>query len=208
MKCDIEQYSKIEIDEAKRKIKRIQKRLKEFKILKEKLEKQFDFEIVDYIIYDILDEETYYHTCLMINLAVLNNRLSIENGEKLKQGLKNLFKISNSNDKIDKKIYIGNYIDFDIWYEKYSTEEIIDLRKYLSKRELTILKKLNIKIKSKMYTAQEFENLDMESYSYYIDEDMTEEELKKVKKLPKGVSREEYINLLEKFCKISDKFIT
>lgn len=208
MKCDLEQYSKIEIDEAKRKIKRIQKRLKEFKILKEKLEKQFDFEIVDYIIYDILDEETYYHTCLMINLAVLNNRLSIENGEQLKQGLKNLFKISNSNDKIDKKIYIGNYIDFDIWYEKYSTEEIIDLRKYLSKRELTILKKINIKIKSKMYTAQEFENLDMESYSYYIDEDMTEEELKKVKKLPKGVSREEYINLLEKFCKISDKFIT
>ena len=208
MKCDLEQYSKIEIDEAKRKIKRIQKRLKEFGILKEKLEKQFDFEIVDYIIYDILDEETYYHTCLMINLAVLNNRLSIENGEQLKQGLKDLFKINNSNDKIDKKIYIGNYIDFDIWYEKYSTEEIIDLKKYLSKRELTILKKLNIKIKSKIYTAQEFENLDMESYSYYIDEDMTEEELKKVKQLPKGVSREEYISLLEKFCKISDKFIT
>ena len=207
MKCDLEQYSKIEIDEAKRKIKRIQKRLKEFGILKEKLEKQFDFEIVDYIIYDILDEETYYHTCLMINLAVLNNRLSIENGEQLKQGLKDLFKINNSNDKIDKKIYIGNYIDFDIWYEKYSTEEIIDLKKYLSKRELTI-KKLNIKIKSKIYTAQEFENLDMESYSYYIDEDMNEEELKKVKQLPKGVSREEYINLLEKFCKISDKFIT
>lgn len=91
MKCDLEQYSKIEIDEAKRKIKRIQKRLKEFGILKEKLEKQFDFEIVDYIIYDILDEETYYHTCLMINLAVLNNRLSIENGEQLKQGLKDLF---------------------------------------------------------------------------------------------------------------------
>ncbi len=208
MKCDLEQYSKIEIDEAKRKIKRIQKRLKEFGILKEKLEKQFDFEIVDYIIYDILDEETYYHTCLMINLAVLNNRLSIENGEQLKQGLKDLFKINNSNDKIDKKIYIGNYIDFDIWYEKYSTEEIIDLKKYLSKRELTILKKLNIKIKSKIYTAQEFENLDMESYSYYIDEDMTEEELKKVKQLPKGVSREEYISLLEKFCEISDKFIT
>lgn len=208
MKCDLEQYSKIEIDEAKRKIKRIQKRLKEFGILKEKLEKQFDFEIVDYIIYDILDEETYYHTCLMINLAVLNNRLSIENGEQLKQGLKDLFKINNSNDKIDKKIYIGNYIDFDIWHEKYSTEEIIDLKKYLSKRELTILKKLNIKIKSKIYTAQEFENLDMESYSYYIDEDMNEEELKKVKQLPKGVSREEYINLLEKFCKISDKFIT
>lgn len=208
MKCDLEQYSKIEIDEAKRKIKRIQKRLKEFGILKEKLEKQFDFEIVDYIIYDILDEETYYHTCLMINLAVLNNRLSIENGEQLKQGLKDLFKINNSNDKIDKKIYIGNYIDFDIWYEKYSTEEIIDLKKYLSKRELTILKKLNIKIKSKIYTAQEFENLDMESYSYYIDEDMTEEELKKVKQLPKGVSREEYIRLLEKFCEISDKFIT
>ena len=130
MKCDLEQYSKIEIDEAKRKIKRIQKRLKEFGILKEKLEKQFDFEIVDYIIYDILDEETYYHTCLMINLAVLNNRLSIEKGEQLKQGLKDIFKINNSNDKIEKKIYIGNYIGFDLWYEKYSTEEIIDLKKY------------------------------------------------------------------------------
>ena len=128
MKCDLEQYSKIEIDEAKRKIKRIQKRLKEFGILKEKLEKQFDFEIVDYIIYDILDEETYYHTCLMINLAVLNNRLSIENGEQLKQGLKDLFKINNSNDKIDKKIYIGNYIDFD----KYSENEQQLFRNYIS----------------------------------------------------------------------------
>lgn len=207
MKCNAELYSKNEIDEAKKKIKRIQNRLKEFKILKEKLEKQFNFEIVDYIIYDILDEETYHHICLMINLAVLNNRLSTENGEKLKQGLKDLFNINNSNDKIEKNFYIGNYIDFDIWYEKYSTEEVINLKKYLSKKEFRILKKLDIKIKNKIYTAQEFENLDMESYSYYIDEDMTEEELKKVKQLPKGVSREEYISLLEKFCEISDKFI-
>lgn len=111
MKYDFEWYSKEKTEDDKEKIKRIQKRLKDFKVLKEKLEKHFDFEIVDYIIYGILDEETYHHICLMINLAVVNNRISLKNGEMLKQGLKDLFEISNNNDRFNKRIYIWEIFD-------------------------------------------------------------------------------------------------
>ena len=38
----------------------------------------------------------------MINLAVVNNRFSIENGDRLKSGIKELFKINNNYDRIDK----------------------------------------------------------------------------------------------------------
>ena len=58
-----EEYSADEIDDAKGKIKRIEIRKKEFNLLKEKLEKHFNFEITEYIIDDILDYETYHHTC-------------------------------------------------------------------------------------------------------------------------------------------------
>ena len=202
-----EEYSADEIDDAKGKIKRIEIRKKEFNLLKEKLEKHFNFEITEYIIDDILDYETYHHTCLMINLAVVNNRMTVVDGEILKAGLKILFNIQSSNDRFDRSAYMDTF-DFDVWYEKYSTLEIVDLKKHLSKEDFDLLKRLNIEIKDKVYTEQEFEILDMELLGYYIDEDMTEEELEKVKKLPKGVSREEYISLLEKFCEISDKFIT
>ncbi len=67
-------------------------RKKEFELLKEKLENYFKFEIVDYVISDILDCETYKHVCLMINLAVVNNRISLENSINLKNELKNYLK--------------------------------------------------------------------------------------------------------------------
>lgn len=50
---------------------------------REKLEKYFDFYITSYIIDDIVENEDYYHFCLMVNLAVVNNRLTADNGEKL-----------------------------------------------------------------------------------------------------------------------------
>ena len=92
-------YTADEVEEAKGKIKRIEVRKKEYRLLKEKLEEHFNFEITDYIIDDILDYETYYHTCLMINLAVINNRISIDNGEILKAGLRIIFKIKNEYDR-------------------------------------------------------------------------------------------------------------
>lgn len=79
---------------------------KEFEELKEKLEDYFKFEIADYIVNDILECETYNHVCLMINLAVVNNRISLENSIILKNGLKKLFKINNQFHKFDKEIYL------------------------------------------------------------------------------------------------------
>ena len=94
-------------------IKKIEIRNKETAELKEKLENYFNFEIVDYIVSDILDCETYNHVCLMINLAVVNNRISLENGTTLKSELKKIFKINNSFDKFDKDNYILEFSRFD-----------------------------------------------------------------------------------------------
>lgn len=199
-----EEYSADEIDDAKGKIKRIEIRKKEFNLLKEKLEKHFNFEITEYIIDDILDYETYYHTCLMINLAVVNNRMTVVDGEILKAGLKILFNIQSSNDRFDRSVYMDTF-DFDVWYEKYSTLEIVDLKKHLTKEDFKLLKKLNIEIKEKIYTEQEFELLDMELIAYYIDEDM-KEEFADSKPLPEGITREKYNKLLEKLSSISSEY--
>lgn len=198
-------YTADEVEEAKGKIKRIEVRKKEYRLLKEKLEEHFNFKITDYIIDDILDYETYRHTCLMINLAVINNRISIDNGEILKAGLRTIFKIKNENDRFNRNVYIDTF-DFDSWYDKYSTEEIVDIKKFLNRDDINLLKKLNIKIKNKIYTEQEVEILNMDLLSYYIADDMDEEELKHSKSLPKDVSREEYDNLLEKVNKISEDY--
>ena len=95
-------------------VKKIERKNKEFKDLKEKLETYFKFEITNYIISDILDCENYNHVCLMINLAVINNRISLENSITLKKGLKELFKITNIFDKFNKEIYSEKLINEDI----------------------------------------------------------------------------------------------
>ena len=87
-------------------VKRIKIKKREFEELKEKLEKYFNFEITDYIVSDILDCETYNHVCLMINLAVINNRISLENGVILKNELKQLFQINDIFDKFNKDNFI------------------------------------------------------------------------------------------------------
>ena len=198
-------YTADEVEEAKGKIKRIEVRKKEYRLLKEKLEEHFNFEITDYIIDDILDYETYRHTCLMINLAVINNRISINDGEILKAGLRIIFEIKNDYDRFNRNVYIDTF-DFDSWYDKYSTEEIVDIKKFLNIDDINLLKKLNIKIKNKIYTEQEVEILNMDLLSYYIADDMEIEELKMSKNLPKDISREEYNKLLEKINKITEDY--
>ena len=198
-------YTADEIEEVKGKIKKIEVRKKEYRLLKEKLEEHFNFEITDYIIDDILDYETYRHTCLMINLAVINNRISIDNGEILKAGLRIIFKIKNEYDRFNRNVYIDTF-DFDSWYDKYSTDEIVDIKKFLGMDDINLLKKLNIKIKNKIYTEQEVEILIMDLLSYYIADDMEIEELKMSKNLPKDISREEYNKLLEKIDKITEDY--
>ena len=200
-----EDYTADEVIDAVGKIKRLEIRRKEFKILKEKLEKHFNFEITEYIIDDILDYETYHHTCLMINLAVVNNRMSIVDGETLKAELKILFKIKNKDDRFDRGVFMDTF-DFDEWYNEYSTKEVINIKKELSKKELQLIEKLGIKLKDKIYTEQEFECLNMELLKYYKDDDMSEEELKYSVKLPEGVTRKEYNDLLDKINEINQKY--
>ena len=104
---NMEKYCKSHIDtEISNVVKKIEIRNKELKELKEKLENYFKFEITDYIIGDILDCENYNHVCLMINLAVINNRISLENSITLKNKLKKLFQINDMFDKLNKDNYI------------------------------------------------------------------------------------------------------
>mgnify|MGYP000564103827 FL=1 len=98
----LKNYTINDVSEVVEKIKKIEIRKKEFEEIKGKLEKYFKFEIVDYIVSDILDCETYNHVCLMINLAVVSNRISSENSITLKNGLKKLFQINNIFDKFNK----------------------------------------------------------------------------------------------------------
>lgn len=98
----LKNYTINNVSEVVEKIKKIEIRKKEFEEFKGKLEKYFKFEIVDYIVRDILDCETYNHVCLMINLAVVSNRISSENSITLKNGLKKLFQINNIFDKFNK----------------------------------------------------------------------------------------------------------
>lgn len=102
MKKFFENYTITDRQNVVERIKEIEIWNKEFEELKEKLENYFNFEIADYIVSDILECETYNHVCLMINLAVVNNRISLENGTTLKNGLKKLFKINNMFDKFYK----------------------------------------------------------------------------------------------------------
>ena len=81
-------------------IEELQEEAKVEKRVKEKMKKYFNFEIPDYIINDIAIEEDYYHFCLMVNVAVLNNRLSKEDGNTLKEKTKSLFNINSSYEKL------------------------------------------------------------------------------------------------------------
>ena len=165
-----EGYSSNEVESAKGKIKYIEKRRKEFKILKDKLEKEFSFEIVNYIIDDIFDCETYHHICLIINLAVVSNRLSEENGKILKKGIKELFNIDNDYDIVRKEVYMYRF-NYEEWSEKYHNKEFIDLMKYLNDADIILLNKLDIELKDKIYTNYEFDIVEGDLIRYYRNED-------------------------------------
>lgn len=87
------------IIDIKMRVENLEQKNIDFNILKDKLEKYFNFKITNYIIDDIIEKEKYNHFCLMVNMSVLNNGLSNENGEILKVGIKELYNIKNMYDK-------------------------------------------------------------------------------------------------------------
>lgn len=94
-------------------------------------------------------------------------------------------------------------MNFEEWSEKYHNKEIMDLKKYLTEKEIETIKKLGIDIKDKIYTEYEIEVLDMKLLAYYKSNDMDSEDLKMSKSLyGTGVSRKEYNKILDKVNEI------
>ncbi len=106
MQCSLEDYSTEDINKEKL---QIEIRLQRQKLIQETLEKYFGFRIPKYIIDDIVDNETYHHICLMINLATVNERLLEENADRLKEGIKEIFSIKNSFDNLESEHILNEF---------------------------------------------------------------------------------------------------
>ena len=86
--------------EYEKEIKAMEQKHELYEKIRIKLNSYFDFIIPDYVISDFIDNEDYHHFCLMVNMAVLNNRLSKENGNTLKETTKKLLNITSSYEKL------------------------------------------------------------------------------------------------------------
>ena len=200
-------YSKTKTEEMEQDIIKLQKQKKKIELLKDELDRYFKFDVPVDLIVDIAENEDYNHFCLMINLAVKNNRLKESEGDKLKQGIKEICNIKNNYDELNAEIITGEF-DYEEWSRKYHTEEIIDINKYLNKEDKKTLKKLAIPLMDKVLTNYEYDLLKRYVLEYYRnEEEMTSLELLECKSLDgTGVTREEYNKLLNKFENISKEF--
>lgn len=99
MEKNLSNYAIKDIEKLETKRIELERYNKEVQLLKSKLEQHFEFEIPTYIILDIVEHEDYEHFCLMINLAVVNNRLSEEQGQLLANEIKEMYNIQSVYDK-------------------------------------------------------------------------------------------------------------
>ena len=204
MEKNLESYttlSKKEIEELNIFVK---KRNKEIKKLQKMLEGYFKFDIVDYIVTDIIDNEEFIHICSMIGLAKANNRITEENSQILVEGIKRIFRIKCNYDKLNKKILLGNSVEE--WKERYYKFNYINVQKYFNDMDINILKKLNVDLKDKKYTEYEFDILQQKVFKYYKDEEMTKEEMKFIPNLPIDITDYEYKNILSIINKIYEDY--
>lgn len=87
---------------------KIKEYLKKFDTISLKLKIFFSFDIPNYLIDDIIMEENYSHFCLLLNLAVINKRISKNNAKILKNGIKDICDIKNPYMKISQKYFLCN----------------------------------------------------------------------------------------------------
>lgn len=92
------------ITDIVRKTRELQKQVEYYNAVKEKVQSYFDFEVPDYVALDIADEEYYEHFCLMVNLASMNNRITKENAEELKERVKKICNVENRYDRLSIKL--------------------------------------------------------------------------------------------------------
>lgn len=183
----------------------IRKQSQDIKLM---LKKYFSFEIEKYLIHDIIENETYHHFCSLVNLAVVNDKLSAENGEILKEGIKELFEITGDYDRLDKSILI-DCSDKPKIYDDYYIKKFIDVNKYLDETDKEILKKLSIPVKKTLLTGFEFTSLrvDISEYHFDGDKNINGIDLKYSKNLKDtGVSEKEYVALVNKIDNIANEY--
>ncbi len=77
--------SKVEVEDML-----LKKEIQRFKNLKEKIECQYGFNIPNYIIDEIINNNNYDNLCSLVNLAVIQNRLTKEQGTIIKHKYDNL----------------------------------------------------------------------------------------------------------------------
>ena len=93
--------------------------------------------------------------------------------------------------------------DFEKWQERYWNDKVIDINKYLTKKDCKVLKRLGITIENRIYTMQEYCAIKYEFYLYYEDEEYDEESKVLKKDLTgTGVTKKQYNNILNIFSKI------
>lgn len=92
------------MNEEKSKLIILQKKIEKRNNLREKIYNifDFDFEIPDYVVDDIIDNEDFSHICLMINMSVVNERISKENSKILKERIKEIYDVKNMYDRVIK----------------------------------------------------------------------------------------------------------
>lgn len=88
--------------------------------------------------------------------------------------------------------------NFEKWHNKYITIEQVDLKNELEQEEKNIIEKLGQNLRDKIYTGRELEILYLNLLEYYIDDDMSEEEIKEKKTLVNDVDRSKFNSLLKK----------
>lgn len=94
----------------------------------------------------------------------------------------------------------NNYAE---WHERYLNKEVINIKEYLDSNDIEILRKLGIIIENKLYTCHGFDVVHGDLLEYYLDDDMTKEELEETKTLDgTGVTRTEYNWVIKKFEKM------
>lgn len=94
---------------------------------------------------------------------------------------------------------------FEKWHERYNTEVLIDVTKYIDKKYYGTLLKLGVKIEQKLYTGYEYEVMKLDLAKYYLDDAMDEEDIAEVVSLDEvGVTREEYNEVLKQFDKLDE----
>lgn len=94
-----EEFYSIDTEEMKIEINKIKSMINEQKSLKEKMDKELGFEVPDYVVGGIYEQAYYHNVCLLINVAVINHRISKENSKILKEMIKKKYNIKNMYDR-------------------------------------------------------------------------------------------------------------